>query len=183
MISASAKTALDQIFARAARTSLALSAADSVSVVADADVPPPADGAIIVLTVASFRFRLLTLFHLGNDRAVADYYGRGDATRELADTFGEFGNLCCGAMNRELGRHFAHTGMSTPYRLNGRCLAFIDQLKPTHVAPQRITINDTLTLGASLCWCAYAPIDFGAGADAADESGGFGETTGEIEFF
>lgn len=117
-----------------------------------------------MLTVASFHFRLLTLFDLGGSDAVADYYARGDGGRDAAVAFGEYGNLCCGAMNRELGRYFAHTGMSTPYR--PRPLPdFIDQLKAQHVAARRVTINGTLTLGARLCWCAYAPIDFAADAD------------------
>ena len=179
MVSQDARSGLNRIFARAAQASLAVNSGDTISVEArpDGAVSAAPDEPIVVLTVASYRFRLLTLFHLRRDPALADYYTRGDGARELADVFSEFGNLCCGAMNRELGGFFGHTGMSTPYRLEGGCLAFLEDLGAAWIAPQRITINGVLSFDVTLCLCAYAPIDFCVDPDAAPE------TTGELELF
>lgn len=177
MLSDDARTGFKRIFARAARVSMAVDPGDTIVVDAwpESAFGAGADETLVVLTVSSYRFRLLTFFHLRGDPALVDYYTRGDGPRKFADVFDEFGNLCCGAMNRELGRVFGHTGMSTPYRLDGECLGFLKDLRATWVAPQRITINGTLALDATLCLCAYAPIDFRADPDEVVEA------TGELE--
>ncbi len=167
MVSENAKDGLNRIFARAAQASLAIGDADRVTVEPLAMAQPVDTAHILVLTVASYVFRLLTVFHLNDDSATRDYFARGAPDRDFAEIVGEVGNLCCGAMNRELGEHFAHTGMSTPTLLGGACLRFLDELKPAHLARQRIVINDALTLHATLCLCAYAPIDFRVDAHAA----------------
>ena len=179
MISEQARQGFNQIFTRAAHASLALDAADTMTIVqlpgnAIVETPEPQ---LLVLTVASYVFRLLTIFHVGRDRVSENYFTRSDPARVFSEVFGEIGNLCCGAMNRELGRHFAHTGMSTPYLLESRCLPFLGELKPTYVAQHRITINDSLVMHATLCLCAYAPIDFRVDSESA------GEATGELELF
>ena len=132
---------------------------------------------ILVLTVASYVFRLLTIFHVDSDSATASYFLRADSERVFSEVFGEIGNLCCGAMNRDLGRYFPHTGMSTPYLLESRCLPFLSELKPSYVAQHRININDSLVMHATLCLCAYAPIDFRVDTEIAAEA------TGELELF
>ena len=179
MISEQAKQGVNQIFSRAACATLALDAADTVSIVqlpGNAIVATP-EPQLLVLTVASYVFRLLTIFHVGGDRVSENYFTQSDPTRVFSEVIGEIGNLCCGAMNRDLGRHFPHTGMSTPYLLESRCLPFISELKPTYVAQHRITINDSLVMHATLCLCAYAPIDFRVDNQIA------AETTGELELF
>lgn len=177
MVSEQARKGLDQIFARAAQASLALGDSDTVTVEALATVQPVETPQILVLTVASYVFRLLTVFHFNDDRATRDYFTRAAPGRDFAEVVGEIGNLCCGAMNRELGEHFVHTGMSTPTLLKGACLPFLRELKPAYLAQQRIVINGGLVLHATLCLCAYAPIDFRVDAHAE------AVTTGELELF
>lgn len=175
MVSENAKQALDLIFARAARATLAADPADAVAVerLPGALAAPP-ERHLLVLTIASFRFRLLTVFHVDADGELARYFA--DDERAFAEAFGEVGNLCCGAMNRELGRHFVHTGMSTPYLLERACADYLHELSPAHLAQHRIRIGERLTLHATLCLSAYGDIDFCAEDAAAEE-------TGALEFF
>ena len=179
MISEDAKNGVNHLFTRAARANLALNAADTITIeqlpgTAIGDTP---EKRILVLTVVSYVFRLLTIFHLNNDAATEDYFTRSNPERDFGEVLGELGNLCCGAMNRDLGKHFLHTGMSTPYLLESQCLAFLKALNPAYVVQHRIVINDSVVLHATLCLCAYAPIDFRCDTEMAEES------TGELELF
>ena len=176
-ISDSAKDGIDQIFIRAARASLARDAADTVAIAPLTPAQAVETPQMLVLTLASYVFRLLTIFHFNDDGATRDYFTRGAPGRDFGEVVGEIGNLCCGAMNREFGEHFIHTGMSTPTLLSGACLPFLDELKPAHLARHRIVINDALVLHATLCLCAYAPIDFRVDAHAEAPA------TGELELF
>jgi len=179
MISESAKHSIDGVFARAASISLALGDSDYV------DVKPLAGNAeseyghrnILVLTISSFVFRLVTIFHVTPESRISRYFGRGDEQRPFQETFGEIGNLCCGAMNRELGSHFPHLGMSTPYLLGGRCAGHLASLGASHTSRHLITINGNMDLMATLCLCAYAPLDFRISAPSEPSS------AGDIEFF
>ena len=177
MVSEQARNGFDQIFARAAQATLALGDSDTVTVETLATVLPVETPQILVLTVASYVFRLFTVFHFNDDGAPQDYLARAAPGRAFREAVGELGNLCCGAMNRELGEHFVHTGMSTPYLLKGACLPFLRELKPAYLAQYRIVINGGLTLHATLCLCAYAPIDFRVDAHTAAPA------TGELELF
>jgi hypothetical protein len=178
MISEAAGQSVKDSFERAARIHLAVSAGDSV-VVEPLAKEAVIEGArkIVVLTISSFVFRLLTFFHVSPDDGSGIYFAKGDETRPFSEVFGEIGNLCVGAMNRDLGSHFPHLGMSTPYMLEGLCAPHIDALSPSYVSRHRITINDTVRLHATLCLCAYAPLDFRIAAAAAES------TDGGIEFF
>lgn len=179
MISENAKRGFNHIFTRAARANLTMDTADTILIEAlsDGTVIETAQQQLVVLTVASYRFRLLTLFHVGRDKVIEDYFTGSEPDRVFREDFGETGNLCCGAMNRELGKHFLHTGMSTPYFLESQCIPFLNELKPSYLAQHRITINDSLIMHATLCLCAYAPIDFCVDHEIA------AETTGELELF
>lgn len=179
MISESAKHSIDGVFSRAARACLALGDTDSVDVKPVAGKGDPATGHrnILVLTISSFVFRLVTIFHVTPETRIASYFGRGDAQRPFQETFGEIGNLCCGAMNRELGGHFPHLGMSTPYLLGGHCASHLASLGASHTSRHLITINGDMALMATLCLCAYAPLDFRIDAPSEQSTGG------DIEFF
>jgi hypothetical protein len=178
VVSDSARHSVDAIFVRAARANLAMGGGDSIEI----EPLPRAGGELpeqnmFVLTISSFLFRLVTVFHIDQVGAVADYFRKSASADRFDEVFGEIGNMCCGAMNRELGRHFDHLGMSTPHMLDGRSAAYLGELRPDHVSRHRITINGQLGMHATLCLCAYAPLDFRAEAPA--------ETSdhGAIEFF
>ena len=179
MISEQARRGVNLIFTNAATNNLAVSPSDHIQIepLDSHGLEMPPEKTIVVLTIASYVFRLLTIFHVNTDAATEAYFTRSGAAGAFGDCFGEIGNRCCGAMNRELGRHFRHLGMSTPTMLEAGCLAFLAELKPTFLAQHRIRINDTLVLHATLCLCAYAPIDFSVDHQAAPE------TTGELELF
>jgi len=179
MISEQARRGVNLIFTKAAANNLALAPSDKIEIerLDGHGLVMPPEKNILVLTIASYVFRLLTIFHVNTDAATEAYFTRSGTAGEFGDCFGEIGNRCCGAMNRELGRYFQHLGMSTPTMLDAQCLPFLAELKPTCLAHHRIRINDMLTLHATLCLRAYAPIDFNVDHQAAPEA------TGELELF
>jgi len=179
VLSAQAKQGVDLVFTKAARANLTLNATDSIEIeqIFGVKLFEPPEKSLLVLTVASYVFRLVTIFHVEADKITEDYFTRDGSAGLFADVIGEIGNRCCGAMNRELGNHFLHLGMSTPYMLKSKCFQFLNELKPTYVSQHRILINGSVSMHATLCFCAYAPIDFRIDTSAAEE------VTGELELF
>jgi hypothetical protein len=179
VISEQAKHAVNYIFTKAAKANLSVTPSDTVEVVqlpdrGIADIPGKN---IVVLTISSYLFRLLTIFHINDDRATESYFAKSQPERDFHEVFGEFGNLCVGAMNRDMGKHFLHLGMSTPYVLESPSLPFLSELKPAYLARHQIGINNDVSLHATLCLSAYAPIDFRVDTDVVEEE------TGMIEMF
>jgi hypothetical protein len=179
MISQQSKQSIDYIFAKSARKSLILDPGD----VCDIEMLNENCGHnflekdFVVLTISSFLFRVLTIFHIGEDEATKDYFLKKSPNKSLTEVFSEVGNLCSGAMNHELLQHFPHLGMSTPYTLSSRCLAFLSELNPGHLSRHAITINGSARLQATVCMCGYAPIDFKVDTAATID------TSGELELF
>ena len=135
MISEQAKEGVEFIFMKAAKSNLALGedAVVEIQPVTDMTVTEFPEQTVIVLTISSFLFRLLTIFHIDDTQELKDYFTRGSNERSLVEALSEIGNLCCGAMNRDLLNYFPHLGMSTPYALDSKCMSFIDELKPGFV--------------------------------------------------
>lgn len=179
MISQQAKQGVEYIFLKAAKASLVLDPGDTCDVapISDAKVAEFPEKKIIVLTISSFLFRLLTIIHINEDAATTAYFKREASDKSLTEVVSELGNLCCGAMNRELLHHFGHLGMSTPYVLGRESMAFLKELKPGHVAAYALTINDSVQMHVTLCLCENAPIDFVVDTSAAEEE------TGALELF
>jgi hypothetical protein len=183
VISEQAKDSIERIFRQAARLRLTANAGDSCDIVHGAPHDGTEDGALdgelIVLTISSISFRLLLVLHFDNDDATRTYYlGAGEAT--LEERLLEICNLCCGAMNHQLVEYFPDLGMSTPYVLSGHCVSYLGQLKPDFIASYRVTVNGAVQLGATVCVCADAPLDFVATvAEVADVA----ESVGELELF
>lgn len=179
MVTDEAKRGVNSIFTRAVVANLGRNETDSIKVVpisesALVDLP---EARIFVLTIASYLFRLMTIFHLHPGKETDAFFTRSNPRLSCNEIFYEVGNLCVGAMNRELGTHFGHIGMSTPYMLESKCLPFIKDLKPNFLAQHRIEINDSLSMHATLCLCAYAPIHFSVAPNIC------AETTGALELF
>ena len=139
-------------------------------------VAQPSDS-LLVITISSFVFRLLTLFRVATNPATGAYYTGGTSGQSLEEAFCEVANLCCGAFNRELSQHFPHLAMSIPYTLSGPCLEYLEELKPQYLSSSTITINDTVQLQATLCMCCSVPVDFVASTAATEPS------SGELEMF
>jgi hypothetical protein len=162
MISQEARAGVDLLFTRAARATLTGGRDDAIDI---APMPhgkpaPFTEKHMVVLTISSYVFRLLTIFHVNDDVATRNYFLRGNTQNDFFEIFTEIGNLCCGTMNRELGKHFPHLGMSTPDILENKSMPFLDALKPGYVSRHHMLLNNTVSLHATLCLCAYGAIDF-----------------------
>jgi len=179
MISEHAKQGLNFVFTRAAKANLILDTSDSIEIeqLRGTTVVETPEDQILVLTVASYVFRLLVIFHINSDPQTTGYFTRNNAASSLSEVIGEIGNLCCGAINRDLGNHYLHMGMSTPYLLESKCIPFLSELKPTYISQHRISINESVQMHATLCLCAYAPMDFKIDTTVTVED------TGELELF
>jgi len=176
MISERAKDSFGRIFMGAARSRLPASESHSCEIV---ELPAGASqpqAQIVVLTISSMQFRLLLLLHFDDDASMRDYYA-ADASRPLTEAFMEVANLCCGAINQQLVEHFPDLGMSTPYALGSACVPHLTELKPDHVVSYDLSINGSVRIGATLCLCTKAALDFVADEAVAAESGG------ELELF
>jgi len=162
MISASALKGIDRIFTKAAKANLVLNDGDSIVIeqMADGKFIELPEERFLVLTISSYRFRLLTMLHYSCNKRTNDYYNKSADLALFDNNFGEIANLCCGAMKRDIGHYFTHLGLSTPYALDNKCLPFLDELKPTHVRQYKIDINTDVGLHATLCVCTYDQIHF-----------------------
>ncbi len=179
MISEQAKQSIDYIFEKSARKSLLRSADDrcEIEILPSRMTKEILEEDIFVLTISSFIFRVLTVFHVGRDTVTREYFHVDSANRAFEEVFSELCNLCSGAMNHELLRYFPHLGMSTPYRLSGHSLPYLMELNPGYLSRHAITINDSVRLQATICVCNYAPLDFVV--DKAEVV----EMSGELEMF
>lgn len=137
-----------------------------------------------LLSIASYSFRIITALHFAHDlrtRAwIAGAIGVDEAAmgaQQFIDAIGEIGNMCCGAMNRELGSFHDDLGLSTPQILDIRSLPYMAQIGTDHLQHFRIDLPGGLSLHATLCARAYAPLDFHWQAPEVQE------TAGELEFF
>jgi hypothetical protein len=176
MIGQHAQDSFERIFFSAARTRLVTDPQHACEI-----APAPRDVAqgehAVVLTISSMQFRLLLLLHVKDDEATRAYYAC-ETGKALVETFMEFGNLCCGAMNQQLIEHFPDLGMSTPYALDSQCLPYLRELKPDCVLSYALTLDGAVRLGATLCVCTRAPLDF-----VAEEVVDAHESAGELELF
>ncbi|HKR45701.1 MAG TPA: hypothetical protein VJU59_39575 [Paraburkholderia sp.] len=177
MIGTHAKDSIERIFFAAARMRLVTDAQHSCEIEPRAGDAPQGEH-LVVLTISSMQFRLLLLLHFEDDERTQRYYV-GDASRALTECFMEFGNLCCGAMNQQLVEHFPDLGMSTPYALSSGCLPYLRELKPDYVQSYALTIDHDVRLGATLCVCTQAPLDFVASTAAVEVH----DSAGELELF
>lgn len=179
MITAHAKDSFERIFRKAAQARLPLSPDDHCEIVpiAQADTGAAHGTQVVVLTISSIVFRLLLILHFDENDSTREYYLKEADERPFQDAFLEICNLCCGAINQELLRYFPDLGMSTPYVLSAHCLPHLHELKPGLLSSYSVMLGGTARLGATLCVCAYAPLDFVADTSAIEE------TSGELELF
>ena len=179
MITAHAKDSIERIFIKAAKSRLTMDTGDVCEI-----VPAGAHGAhrmpdtnLVILTISGMAFRLLLILHFDEDEQTHQYFVKEDSERPFLEVFLEICNLCCGVVNQELLHYFPDLGMSTPYVLSARCMPYLEALKPEFLSSYAVTINDAISLGATICVCAHAPIDFIAEVSAVED------TSGELELF
>jgi hypothetical protein len=185
MITTQAKSGFDQLFKDAIKANL-VAASDDVIVIEELqDATKIREKEVLVLTISTYFFRAITLFYFTANDRTKEHFARknnlqdkGTDDRVFYDACAEFGNICAGHFNRELGHYFPHLGMSTPSFLESECLTFMPQLKKSeHLKNFKIVINDSMIFYAAICVCNDDTIDFTFKATEQDTS------TGELEMF
>lgn len=183
MISAPARASLDGLMRHGLQSGLGCSAADARIRPLDRLDAGPATH-MVVLSIASYAFKLIAAIHFSATPAtralVAQLCHRAvekQTAQDFIDGLCEAGNLCCGAINRELGAYFTCLGLSPPQTLDVRSLPFLERLGCQYVRHYAIDADDGPLLRASLCAKAYEALDFHWEAAAQTAVGG------ELEFF
>jgi hypothetical protein len=185
MISSRSRSAFARMLRDALRSGLGIAEADwtTQELAWDAAVP---GRKVAILTVSSYLFRLIALIHFDDDAATwAHFGGEADGERDLQalhDRVCEFGNVTCGALNREIAKVFPHLGMSTPNVIDRQCVEFIGHLGAGLAHHLRVQLADGLVLHARVAVCEYADIDFDLPAPTEGEAVQEAET-GELELF
>lgn len=184
MISQRARDSFDHTVIAALKSAMGASADEPCKVEAIGDVEQINERKVVLLTLSTYLFRVMTLIYFTMDRATKQHFAainKADAASmsesEFLDVIGECGNICCGTISRELSRHFPHLGMSTPNFLDRDCAGYLDQLKVGYVKHFKIEMAHALTLHASLCVCDFSDIDFAVDMAQAEEA------KGELEMF
>jgi hypothetical protein len=184
MISERAKHSLDQWV----RDSLQAALSNSDDTVSSLDTVATLDDLrathVVMLSVASYRFRLMLLIYFSHDEATRAHFARSKkiaptelTAQALEDAICEASNMCCGAFNRALGQVFPHLGMSTPNIVDRRCANHLHLMGFGHLQHFRLELGSGLQFHASLCVSEDDTLDFEAQHLAPAQA------TGELEFF
>ncbi|WDZ94205.1 hypothetical protein Herbaro_11915 [Herbaspirillum sp. WKF16] len=183
LISQSARDGFDTLLQQALKASM-VPAESSVEISAIEDISAISEKKIVVLTVSSYLFRLMVMFYFTPDAATRGHFARLNRVdaeemgeQGFMDAIAECGNLCCGILNRDLGRFFPHLGMSTPNVIDRNCAAYLQRLNAAHIRHFAVEIPESPRLHVSLCISAYDAMDFTVSAEEEDVS------TGELELF
>jgi hypothetical protein len=181
VITAQSKQNIEIAFHKAVRANLVREAGDvcDISPAAIGEIGDYSTEKLLFITLSSFVFRLVMIFHVAETQATLAYYIRVDTAQTLEEVFAEVANMCGGMLNRELSASFPHLAMSTPSTVSGQCIAMLNELKPQYLASYQITINDAVKIQATLCLCCSAPVEFAASAAALEGE----DTVGELELF
>lgn len=184
MISKQAQDAFDFIVTGALKQALCASADDRCDIQAVSNVDEIQEKKVVMLTVSSYLFRVVTLIYFTLDKSTKQHFAAINRTEpdvmsesDYLDVIGECGNIFCGVLNRELARHFPHLGMSTPNVLDRACVNYLHELDADYIKHFKVTLNNALTLHSSLCVCDFADIDFTVDMTQTEES------NGELEMF
>jgi hypothetical protein len=184
MISERAKDGFNYLLQEALRKNLIASSAEACSVEIIDDVSEMNENEIVVMSIASYVFRIITFFYFTLNDTTKDQFAKiikaqpADMDeRAFHDAIGEFGNMYCGTLNRDLGKYFPNVGLSTPNILEKNCAAHIASLGCGYVQHYRIAVNNAVMFHASLCVCDYADLDFIVEKTVEEE------TSGELELF
>ena len=138
----------------------------------------------VMMTVASFLFRLSVLIYFSSDEATRQHFvgvhGDDSTTADdqvFFDAIRECCNVCSGALNRELATVFPHVAMSTPNIIERECGLHLETLKGGYLQHFRATTESGSQFYVTLCVRDYAAVDFEWTMPEETES------SGELEFF
>jgi hypothetical protein len=184
MISKNAQDGFDHLLKQSLKAGLLKSAEDSCDISALDDLSKIKESKIVVLTISSYLFRLMVLIYFTPDAAARAHFAGLNGMQahdvdeqSFYDAVGEFGNICCGILNRDLGQIFPHIGMSTPNIIDKNCSSYLSALGCGHIRHFMVDVNHRYSFPVSLCVCDHADLDFTV--EVAEEAA----TTGELELF
>ena len=184
MITERAKASFDRLLVSSLRSGMPVGGA-SVSVEPVAAIEKNKDKKIVILTVSSYLFRALAILYFKPDAATRAYFNRNAeegapdlSDEEFYDRVSECGNVCVGALNRDLGPFFPHVGMSTPNIIDKDCMQYVDLLGCGLVKHYKVVLAGELTMHATLCVADYGLVDFHVDPAVEVEV-----DTGELEMF
>lgn len=177
MITARAKTGFDQLVQAGLKSGLQTAGGSPCAIEPAAGLDKIKAKKVVLLTVSSYLFRLVTAIYFRNDAATRAYFG-GASEQEFIDRVAECGNICCGSLNRELSRYFPHVGMSTPNIIDRDCMRHADLLGGGLLRHYTLGVAADLSLHASLCVSDYGLVDFQAAAVTEPDL-----STGELQLF
>ncbi len=184
MITERAKASFDRLLVSSLRTGMPVGGA-SVSIEPIASLDKIKEKKIVILTVSSYLFRLMAILYFKPDAATRAYFNRNAAEGapeltddEFYDRVAECGNVCCGSLNRDLGKHFPHVGMSTPNIIDKDCMRYVDLLGCGLVKHYQVELEGGLTMYASLCVADYGLVDFHVDPIVEEDA-----SIGELEMF
>ena len=165
---------LSDAFLRAATATLVRQAGDQCAITpsSSAWTESKGGGGILLMTISSFTFRLVTVFQVADGESTREYYTAGVSGKTLDETFSEFANMCCGALGRELYSQFPHIGMSIPYLLEWQCARHLRDLNPRLLSSYDITLQGTARVKATLALCCERPLQFEPPVVEAAQAGG-----------
>jgi CheY-specific phosphatase CheX len=184
MISNRARNSFDQMLILGIKASMGGASPETCEVEVVADPNSIRETNVVMLTVASFLFRMSVLVYFSSDDATRSHFAAVNNVdsaemndQAFLDAIRECGNICCGTLNRELARVYPHVAMSTPNIIERECVNHLESLNGGHLQHFRATPADGKQFHVSLCVRDYADIDF--------EWAMAEETTaaGEMEFF
>nr|WP_295774461.1 hypothetical protein [Rhodoferax sp.] len=184
MISNRARNSFDQMLMLGIKASMGGASPETCQIEVLANPKEIRETTVVMLTVASFLFRLSVMIYFSSDDATKAHFARLNnidptemSDQAYLDAIRECGNICCGTLNRELSRVCPHVAMSTPNVIQRECVDHLDSLNGGHLQYFRATVDAGQQFHASVCVRDYADIDF--------DWTMIEETTaaGEMEFF
>lgn len=183
MISQHAQAGFEHVFKQGLQSSLAPGADDRCDITEVPNTDEASSVQVVMLTISSFLFRLIVLIHFSSNEATREHFARINGKQldqmddqGFQDAIRESGNICCGALNRDLLPHFPHMGLSTPNILHRNSADHLEALKYGFIKHVRVVVNDAVTFYATLCVCESGALDFEVDVNAQ-------EVTGELELF
>lgn len=184
VVSARAREGLDHFVMHAVRSSMTAGGADCPVATADDAIPPERE--VVMLTVSSYLYRVLLFIHFNRDTATRGYVAELAGTtvndmddERFNDVMMERGNLCCGALNRDIATFLPHIGMSTPCILHRSSMEHVSALDPAYTRRFKAEVSSSVSLHFTLVLCAFADLDFAFEPRTVEED----ETAGELEMF
>lgn len=184
VVSDRARSGFDQFVAQAAKNSLSKAGAELLAIPDDDAVASEPD--VVLFTVSSYMFRVLFFMHFSKNANTRNYFATlANASDDemvgerFLDTVVEYGNLFCGALNRDLAQFFPHLGMSTPCILTRNSVEHIGAVHPAFTRRYRVESTPAVELHFTLAVCAFVDLDFAFEPGVVQEE----EVSGELEMF